>query len=279
MLFHAAGVLPYCAGHVLLGLEARGWSAFSGTAHVGEAPRETALREFHEETAHLFAPSEDHPAIDLTAASCIVTTTPRSRVFYLFLYSFACTGPPLGPRVNEAFQFKRHRTTVRHEREKLKLMWVPIDDISALRLSPSFRADMPEIMRALREEAARASTGAPVDAPGVQTGAVGLTCGLTRASCPPPWVRSGLTRAPGGWQCARLTSPTLPRCNRYTSPRVPVRQFSPPLRRVDVGESASPVPGSTHAPRQLARGGLRVCIPPARRFRRTGQCDPACNAS
>jgi len=31
-------------------------------------------------------------------------------------------------------------------------MWVPIDGMSALRLLPSFRADMPEIVRLLQEE-------------------------------------------------------------------------------------------------------------------------------
>jgi len=106
MLYHAAGVLPYCAGHVLLGLEARGWSAFLGTAQVREEPCETALREFHEEAAQLFAPSNGHPAIDLTASKYIVTTKPKIRVFYLFLHSFASQWPPHGLDVNSAFQVK-----------------------------------------------------------------------------------------------------------------------------------------------------------------------------
>jgi len=166
MLYHAAGVLPYCAGHVLLGLEARGWSGFAGTALAGEAPCETALREFHKETAQLFAPCEGSPDLDLTTATCIVTTTPKSRVFHLFLQPFTSTGlgpgnilgtgNRLGPcrHVDDAFQFKRHRTSMRTEREKLRLRWVPVDEIAPLHLSPSFRADMPEIVRALRAEAA-----------------------------------------------------------------------------------------------------------------------------
>jgi 8-oxo-dGTP pyrophosphatase MutT (NUDIX family) len=138
---YAAGVLPFHAGHVLLGLERRGWSGFSGRSEPHEQdPAATALREFREESAHAFALTPD----DLHDAACVHTRTPRNADFYIFLV-------PL-PRTEadpERFRHARLQAVRPVEREKVEVRWVPVEAVASLRLAPSFRSDWTAIRRRL----------------------------------------------------------------------------------------------------------------------------------
>ena len=77
-----AGLLLYNKASVLLGLHSEGWTTLSGKSTLHETPRQTATREFHEETCHAF------DAQRVSAWVChsreFVSTTPSGKRFHLF---------------------------------------------------------------------------------------------------------------------------------------------------------------------------------------------------
>jgi len=141
-LLHAAGVLPFAGRQVLLGLEKRGWSAFSGTGAPHETPTETAARELSEETARILHVDQ----ADLAASQCIVTFTPMRREFYLYLVDMT-RGASLEDVAAE-FQRRRQGTAEAPLREKLRVCWFDLHEVGRLRLAPSFCADLGRIVTA-----------------------------------------------------------------------------------------------------------------------------------
>jgi 8-oxo-dGTP pyrophosphatase MutT (NUDIX family) len=128
MMTHSAGVLPFFDNKILLGREERGWSAFSGKSEGDETPLETAVREFQEETANIFAD------VAILETACLKSITPRGIPFFLFL---SCFKTPCVD-ANEQFQIQRRLTKNQREMEKRELMWVNVDDIYSIQLSKSF---------------------------------------------------------------------------------------------------------------------------------------------
>jgi 8-oxo-dGTP pyrophosphatase MutT (NUDIX family) len=163
-LLHAAGVLPFVGDRVLLGLEQRGWSAFSGTGALGETPPQTAARELSEETARLLYVD----GAELAASRCIVTVTPMRRRFHLYLVDMLGAG--LGDVAAE-FQQRRQCTTEAALREKQRVCWFDLHELERLRLAPSFRADLGRILLAFRTHQ-RPATAPIVDGSPASQGAL-----------------------------------------------------------------------------------------------------------
>jgi 8-oxo-dGTP pyrophosphatase MutT (NUDIX family) len=84
----AAGIIPYTIfnkkHYFLLGLEKsnRKWSGFVGKSEPGETPKQTALREFHEETKCLF-----HWVKDLNTPP-IIDKTRTGKIVYIWFVKF-----------------------------------------------------------------------------------------------------------------------------------------------------------------------------------------------
>lgn len=87
-----AGVVPIDGAKMMLGRDYRGlWSSFAGKVEPGESLIEAAVREFNEETSHVF---------DLTQAEFhrrfryhLDTYTPSGMQIRLFLLDFADATP------------------------------------------------------------------------------------------------------------------------------------------------------------------------------------------
>ncbi len=138
---YSAGILPYCNEFVLIGREERGWSGFSGKCESGETPKETAVREFNEETAHIFK------GVKISKNTiCISTSTPKKYKFYLYLVKF----DNYDTELNSIFLKSRVSTTNPAEKEKTELKWVHLDDIGSLDLSQAFRKDLKDIKEKIK---------------------------------------------------------------------------------------------------------------------------------
>lgn len=138
---HCAGVLPYHGDRLLVGREPRGWSPFSGHAERGETMAQTALREFHEETAGIFRGL----AVALHEEACVCTVTPSGRLFALYLVEL----PVVDEHVNAVFRTHRACATRAVECEKLQLAWVKTATVYDLRLERMFRNDLPFVLERL----------------------------------------------------------------------------------------------------------------------------------
>lgn len=152
---HGAGVFVHDGrGRVLLGLQRDGWTTFAGKAEPGEAPRQTALRECHEET--LFVLSKH---LQVSETPSFTSKTPTGRPFYLF-----SAHTPHDETLPDAFaQFRMSRRFAHLPgcRETRALRWFGIAGLlsgrTKVRMRPSFRAELAEISAAL----CTAPVGAP----------------------------------------------------------------------------------------------------------------------
>jgi len=154
-MLHAAGVLPFAGRQVLLGLEKRGWSAFSGTGAPHETPAKTASRELSEETARILHVDQ----ADLAASQCIVTVTPMRRAIYLYLVDMTRCASLEDMAIE--FQWRHQGTTEAPLREKLRVCWFDLDEVGRLRLAPSFRADLSRIITAFHVHQMRMGPSRP----------------------------------------------------------------------------------------------------------------------
>jgi 8-oxo-dGTP pyrophosphatase MutT (NUDIX family) len=123
----SSGVLPFYEFngilYILLGKENGSWSGFSGKQEVNETLKQTAFREFHEETSNTF--------IDMTMSylnentlDIIVTKTPTGKEFSLYLINFNET-----LRDVSSFRLNRTLSQLKCEKEKEDIRWVPLQDI------------------------------------------------------------------------------------------------------------------------------------------------------
>ena len=137
---HSAGVIVHDGeGKVLLGLHRDGWTSFAGKGEGGETPRETALREFAEETLFVLG---DRLHVD--AAPAVTSLTPSGRAFYMF-----SARTPHDTSLEEDFervrQSRRYASTEGCD-ETCALRWFDADELSRVRVRPSFRADLDRIL-------------------------------------------------------------------------------------------------------------------------------------
>jgi 8-oxo-dGTP pyrophosphatase MutT (NUDIX family) len=123
----AAGIIPYTIFnneiYFLLGLEKSNnkWSGFVGKSEPGETPKQTAIREFNEETALIFnnisLENAKEPVIDITGTGKIV---------YLWFIEF----PQNLLNVNFNDTLKRNQKKLgKHFNEKSKLSWISLHSI------------------------------------------------------------------------------------------------------------------------------------------------------
>lgn len=138
---HCAGVfvISPCSHFILLGKEPRGWSAFSGKRELGETPRETAKREFNEETAFLFE------NIDIPDRPFLVSSTPSKKMFYFFLLDIE-----IEDEVNQKFIEKRDNYISVFTKEKSELRWWSWKDAEVSKeMAPAFHKDIKAIKKKL----------------------------------------------------------------------------------------------------------------------------------
>lgn len=142
---HSAGVVVHDGnGRLLLGLQRDGWSSFAGKGETGETPRQTALREFGEETLFLFGDDR----LDVSHTPLTVSTTPRGRTFYL--YDAVTRHDPGLAQTFDALRSSKRYHEWKGCRETEKIGWFPVHTLSTLRLRPSFRQDLAGIVAALQ---------------------------------------------------------------------------------------------------------------------------------
>jgi 8-oxo-dGTP pyrophosphatase MutT (NUDIX family) len=127
----AAGIVPYVyfegKTYFLLGLERSNnkWSGFIGGSEPGEHPKQTALREFHEETAKIFESKQRFLDTQLQFTDPMIQHSTTGKTVYIWFLEF----PPKTFSMNFA-QFHRNQTSLPEAyREKLELRWFNVHDI------------------------------------------------------------------------------------------------------------------------------------------------------
>ena len=127
----ASGIIPYITiehkKYFLLGLEKSNnyWSGFVGGSETGETCVETAVREFHEETATIF---EDYtPFIEeqLKRAEPEIDISPSAKYVYLYFIEF----PVDCQEYISLFMDKKKDFTDACFHEKSILKWFSIEEI------------------------------------------------------------------------------------------------------------------------------------------------------
>jgi len=119
----AAGIVPvtiiYNKYYFLLGLERSNnkWSGFVGGSEPGETPKETAVREFHEETKLIF---ENVPIL-LNEPSFIDRTSKGKKVYLWFVTM------DYNENINSLFNSKKIKD--RHFNEKSELRYFSLSEI------------------------------------------------------------------------------------------------------------------------------------------------------
>ena len=119
----AAGIIPYTEfkgkTYFLLGLERSNnkWSGFVGGSEQGETPRQTAIREFNEETAMIFKYNGN------LANPPIIEKTTTGKTVYLWFVRF--------PYLMNYSQFYINQQLLndRHYKEKSELRWFSLSEI------------------------------------------------------------------------------------------------------------------------------------------------------
>ena len=120
----AAGIVPYTIiygkYYFLLGLETSNnkWSGFVGGSEPGEIPRETAIREFHEETKLVF---ENYPIL-LENEPTFIDRTPTGKKVYLWFMEME-----YNENINSLFKTKR--LGGRQFNEKSELRYFSLSEI------------------------------------------------------------------------------------------------------------------------------------------------------
>ena len=127
----ASGIIPYIIiehkKYFLLGLEKSNnyWSGFIGSSQTGENCTQTAVREFHEETATIF---EDYtPFIEeqLKRAEPEIDISPSAEYVYLYFIEF----PVECQEYISLFMDKKKDFTDECFHEKSILNWFSIEEI------------------------------------------------------------------------------------------------------------------------------------------------------
>jgi 8-oxo-dGTP pyrophosphatase MutT (NUDIX family) len=119
----AAGIIPVTIIHgkyyFLLGLERSNnkWSGFVGGSEPGETPKETAVREFHEETKLIF----QNVPILLDEPSFIDLTSSGKKVYLWFITM------EYNENINSLFNSKKIKD--RHFNEKSELRYFSLSEI------------------------------------------------------------------------------------------------------------------------------------------------------
>jgi len=127
----AAGIIPYVyyegKVHFLLGLEKSNnkWSGFVGGAEPGEDPKQTALREFHEETANVFENKQEYIYCKLQMTDPVEVHSRTGKKVYLWFLEFSSK-----IIYTDLTQFYRNKETLSEAyKEKLHLKWFTFHDI------------------------------------------------------------------------------------------------------------------------------------------------------
>ena len=125
----AAGIIPYTFinGKVsfLLGLEKsnKKWSGFVGGSELGEAPQETALREFHEETTFSFLHLNRYLTDSLNKILPVIEKTKTGKYAYLWFIEFPSE---IDLHLFYVNQSKTNQPTLK---EKTDIQWFPLSEI------------------------------------------------------------------------------------------------------------------------------------------------------
>jgi len=151
MNMNSAGILPVIfendKTYVLLGEEDGKWSGFAGGQDGDETPQETAFREFHEETAHIF-PEVDYKFLRQNCFHVYNTTTPSKKIFVMYSVDFSSLNTESS---NLQFQAALKNTTNAYEREKSSIQWVEVSNILKKKLRHSFYKDIEKLLSAIKE--------------------------------------------------------------------------------------------------------------------------------
>ena len=123
---------------VLLGRELSGWSALGGRSEREETPVDTAVREFHEETAEIFSHIDVRRMICDEDCVRVVSKTPSGGQFVLFVVAAA--------ERYDLSDFRRARLNgSAKNKEKIELKWVSLSSISSYKLRNAFAKELDRI--------------------------------------------------------------------------------------------------------------------------------------
>jgi len=139
----SAGILPYDGDYIFVGLQAEGWTTFSGKSKIAETPVNTAIREFCEETAGLFSVLDVKEVI--SDVKPIVMSTPRGYCFYLY-----CVNIKRDTEHASRFETLRNSQTRPESLEMREVEWIKIDELEHKRLRNAFRSDYLKIRTHLK---------------------------------------------------------------------------------------------------------------------------------
>ena len=137
----SAGILPYAVVegkiHFLVGMDAREFSLsdFGGRCEKGETPKQTALREFHEETCGaILKPREE------SLSTCIMALTLSRTPYYMYLLQIPWS-PHYPTYFNKIVGFVKHVALQPHKKycEKSHILWVGVDELHHHKLRSVFR--------------------------------------------------------------------------------------------------------------------------------------------
>ena len=134
----SAGILPFTASSVLLGLHRGGWTTLSGKREEGETVKQAAMREFQEETNHLCS------ALDLCRLCSHRTTVFTSSTPRGFRFALLCV------RVDDEGALDPAAFRASHGGEISELRWVRWADVGKLRVRNGLRQDLCDLRRRLR---------------------------------------------------------------------------------------------------------------------------------
>lgn len=147
-----AGILPIYHDHgttfLLLGKEKGGWSTFSGKQEGDEDSTSTAIREFHEETAHTF-PFVTRDYVKNNTKTVITSKTPSGKTIDLFIVDFSQTEHE--KRATETFIENRSKAASSFEKEKTEIKWIDIYKVRDLKLRYCFYKDFPRILQEIKK--------------------------------------------------------------------------------------------------------------------------------
>lgn len=150
----SAGILPVFIDKdlnikILLGKEYNGWSGFSGNSEHNESALQTAIREFNEETSHIFKDHIDEAFLQNNTLNVCSSKTPTMKIFTLYIVNFSKISNDVLQKCALNFQNSRNICIHKCEKEKTEIKWFDINDVKNLHLRYSFHKDFKKIYKAI----------------------------------------------------------------------------------------------------------------------------------